>query len=68
MALDFYKLGSSECLFSIGDEQLKNLSPILETFHQCTGIAIDAYNSIQLTTENCKTLVQIGIATQSKLI
>lgn len=59
MALDFHRLDTNEYLFGLDDEQYNCLHDIFKIFHQWTGLEIDPYNDIQLTTENCKTLLQI---------
>lgn len=59
MALDFHRLDAQEHLFGLDDEQYNCLSQIFEMFQQWTGLEIDPYKNMQLTTENCKTLLQI---------
>jgi hypothetical protein len=59
MALDFHTLDTEEYLFGLDDEQYNCLSQVLETFYQWTGLGIDRYKNMQLTTENCRTLLQI---------
>ena len=59
MALDFYKSGTQEILFSLDDAQYDNLTEIIEAFRQRTGIFIDQYANMQLTVENQKTLITI---------
>lgn len=59
MALDFYRLDTKEYLFALDDEQLSYLSVVFATFYQWTGIEINPYRSMQLTVENCRTLLTI---------
>ena len=59
MALDFHRLDTEEYWFGLDDEQYTRLSNLFEIFQQWTGLQIDAYKDMRLTTENCRTLIQI---------
>jgi hypothetical protein len=59
MALDFHRLDNDEYLFGIDGEHYTCLLPILKTFNQWTGLEVDQYKDVQLTKENCQTLLKI---------
>jgi len=59
MALNFHRLDNSEYLFGLDNTEYAFLSPIFEIYYQRTGNYVDPYKSMQLTTENCHTLLQI---------
>jgi len=59
MALDFHRLDNNEFLFSLGGRQFTYLSDIFDTFTQWTGLVIDQYDDLKLTTENQETLIKI---------
>ena len=59
MALDFHRSDNNEYLFGLTDQQYDCLTPIFGIFQQWTGIQIDPYKDMQLTTDNCKTLLRI---------
>ena len=59
MALSFHRLDNGEHLFDLDDHQFSCLTDIFETFQQWTGLIIDQYDDLQLTTENQETLIQV---------
>jgi hypothetical protein len=59
MALDFYKPGNNDLLFRLNEEQLDQLSDIFIQFKQWTGLIIDPYGTMNLTTENQVTLISV---------
>jgi hypothetical protein len=59
MALDFHRSDNNEYLFGLTQQQYDCLTPIFETFRQWTGIEIDPYKDMKLTTDNCKTLLRV---------
>ena len=59
MALDFHKSDTNEFLFGLDNKQYLYLSLIFDIFHQWTGLEVNLYKSMQLTKENCQTLLRI---------
>jgi hypothetical protein len=59
MALDFHRLDNNEFLFDLNDKQYNYLIEIFDTFTQCTGLVVDQYCDLKLTTENQETLIKI---------
>lgn len=59
MALDFHRLDNNQYLFGLDDRKLDNLAVIFEAYQQRTGIFIDPYSDMQLTTDNQRTLIKI---------
>lgn len=59
MALDFHRSDTDEYLFGLNDEQYTSLQEIFTIFYQRTGLQIDQYKDMKLTTENCQTLLHI---------
>lgn len=59
MALDFHRLDNNEHLFGLGDKTLHDLSDIFETFTHWTGLIIDPYGDLKLSTENQQTIIAI---------
>ena len=59
MALDFYRLDNDEYLFGLNDNQYTFLFEIFETFRHSTGLVIDQYGDLKLTTENQLVLIKV---------
>ncbi|MEI6946717.1 hypothetical protein V9K67_05900 [Paraflavisolibacter sp. H34] len=59
MAIDFHELETGAYLFGLDEYTFSCLAHVFDMFYQWTGLRIDPYKSMQLTTENCKVLLQI---------
>lgn len=59
MALDFHRLDTDDYLFGLEYGQYLLLSDIFETFRQWTGLVIDPFQDMTLTTMNQATLLQV---------
>jgi hypothetical protein len=59
MALDFHRLDNKDFLFALDDREYDYLSEIFDSFTHWTGLIIDQYDKLKLTTENQETLIKI---------
>jgi hypothetical protein len=59
MALDFHSLDNNNYLFSLDDKQYDYLSDVFTMFTHWTGLIIDQYGDMRMTTGNQQTLINI---------